>query len=250
MLQVKSNGHYSNIIMLGNEGEQLTSVSERKADWFLRKGLAKEITPPEGFKRAIQLIFNHKKVQSPEWASMAIPNQCTVCGCQEDLTLHHVIPYVFRREMPPEHKDHSREWCLLLCLKHHIEAETMLFEVYGKFLPQVCTSDSQKDASGTLIRLKAENRLPLLPPDRIEWLLQHSGYKTIGEVPQISLSELKTFRDQRSRELSLQHRACISQWAQQFIISNGGIPGVKNLFRQTFLQLNPQFIPKGYLELP
>ena len=46
-------------------------------------------------------------------------NRCVVCGSEEGLNRHHVVPRVYRRHLPPEVKEHSHHDVLLLCVACH-----------------------------------------------------------------------------------------------------------------------------------
>lgn len=233
--------------MFGNEGEPLSSIASRKADWFLKRNLAIEIPPPEGFARAIQLTFNHQKVTPPKWSTLSIANQCVICGSPSELTLHHVVPYVFRRQMPAEEKDHSRQWCVLLCVEHHLAAEKQLFEVYGKHLPKYMP-EKHSDTTLTLIKLKSANRLALIPPEKVQQLLQKSTYSSIEEIPTAIPEEMNALRRQLNLRNSSKHLTEVNSWAQNFISEHGGIQGTKDLFRNAFMELQPQYLPSGYLD--
>ena len=233
--------------MLGNEGEPLSSISERKANWFLKRNLAVEIPPLPGFERSIQLTFQHQKVSPPSWSTLSIPNQCVICGNIAELTLHHVVPYVFRRQMPEIEKDHSRQWCVLLCVEHHIEAETRLFDIYGKYIPKYLP-EKHSDTTMTLIRLKAEDRLKQIPADRLAVMLARSSYQTPDEIPITIPSELKALRQQVNVRNSHKHLAEVNAWAAKFIEEHGGIQGTKELFRNAFMELQPKYLPQGYLD--
>jgi hypothetical protein len=93
--------------------------NKKKALSYLKKGIAEVISEdPFVFK----LLFVPKGKGVPTQQPRV--NKCLVCGTEENLTKHHVIPYTFRKLMSPELKDHRSEEIVPLCEDHHREYET------------------------------------------------------------------------------------------------------------------------------
>lgn len=252
--QNKKRPHYSNILMVDREGTPLSSISDRKAKWFISRSLAKEVTPQRGFERTIQLTFKNQPAKPQVWELNATPNQCVICGKPTDLTLHHVIPYLFRRHFHAKDKDHSRQWCVLLCEEHHQEAEVLMEDVYRNQIPVHQSKDTPPGtelsrAGFTLVRLKSEGRLAKVPNERLAKLLATAGYKDTTEIPTMSADETSNAMRQIGDNISKHHQKAISDWVYSYIASHGGIDGIKELFRNIFLSMKPRFLPIGYLEI-
>jgi hypothetical protein len=234
---------YDNVIILNNDGTPLSTVSNHKAKWYLRKNLGVEATPPEGYPRAIQLNFP-ADVARPRFVHDIVicKDQCVFCGISLNLTVHHVVPHVIRQHFPLEHKARARNWCVLLCFKHHMELEEDLKKLYydDKFPP----TPRDGNTNITLQKIKTACDLSRLPLEKLEALLAMSDYKTVDDIPMLTAEA----RKQRNSDLSMAHREAIRVWALQYIEDHGGIEGTKAFFREHFLTYNPTHLPEGWLQ--
>jgi hypothetical protein len=128
------------VLMLAPNGKPLAGVSPKKAEWYLSRDLAREI---EGrtcgrFDRCIQLTFKPKKDFCDQIHRIQpIPPRCVVCGSGDELTTHHVVPYVIRRALPEREKSHTNQWCVLLCEEHHRQIERSHIDIYKRELTKV-----------------------------------------------------------------------------------------------------------------
>lgn len=120
---------YDNYKCISKEGEHLFFCNKKKAHNYLKKGIAKIISE-DPF--VFQLLFepNGKGVpnQKPR------ENKCLGCDSSENLTRHHIIPYVFRKHMPLEMKEHKSEDVAPLCEDCHREYEVSSRELTLKLL--------------------------------------------------------------------------------------------------------------------
>lgn len=110
---------YDNCQCLSMENEHMFYCNHKKAHSYLKKGIAEVISEDPLIFR---LLFEPKGKGSP--TQKPRDNKCIVCGTEEDLTKHHVIPYTFRKLMSPKLKDHRSEEIVPLCEHHHREYET------------------------------------------------------------------------------------------------------------------------------
>ncbi|CAO3590080.1 unnamed protein product [Absidia cylindrospora] len=95
--------------------------NEKKARWYLVRDLAKLI--PEHGERSIQLTFETKGNGHNENDYMVedSSNNCVACNSSELLTMHHVVPDMYRRAMPLCIKSKSSRDILLVCKQcHHL----------------------------------------------------------------------------------------------------------------------------------
>jgi exonuclease 3'-5' domain-containing protein 2 len=94
--------------------------NEKKANWYLDRGLGELVD-----KSTVRLNFkpnglgNHNKV----FGLSEMVNRCIVCGTDEFLTRHHVVPYSYRRFFPLEMKSHKFHDILSVCANCHTEYE-------------------------------------------------------------------------------------------------------------------------------
>ena len=240
------NRHYTNAVVLSMEGKLLATIDGKRVEWYLKRKLAAEVPPPEGYPRAIQLNFKPKIDREPEIYDIAIvENQCILCGARENLTMHHVIPHVIRKLFPVVEKSRSRQWCVLLCIDCHEKTELVTQAVYKKDYPNGVDLIKEKNQR-VLRHLKANNLLDRLDDEKFHRMMAEEEYKTIEDIP-----EAPTKNDVNNIHMlsSTLHKKAITEWGHKFIADHGGIPGTKTYFRELFMSLKPKYLPPGYLDL-
>lgn len=101
--------------MYDPDGLLIAHVPEKRANWYLRKGLATQVNDsPVG----IRLNFPPKK---SELRTSIRANQCVVCGVAENLTRHHTVPDTIRKHLPNQYKSKVSHDILAVCAPcHHI----------------------------------------------------------------------------------------------------------------------------------
>jgi hypothetical protein len=90
-------------------------------EWYIKKDLASWVNDT-----TIKLNFEPKgrgNVGDSEYYSEVRENKCVVCGTVDNLTLHHVVPYQYRKHFPEHLKSHTSFDILPVCIKHHEEYE-------------------------------------------------------------------------------------------------------------------------------
>lgn len=240
-LQPLSKKHYSNIIVISKNGNPLSTISEKRANWYLKKNLAVEVPAPTPYPKAIKINFDHNCETNPRQFDLLIVNdQCAICGKTEDLTLHHIIPYVLRKHFPSESKCYSREWCVLLCVDCHGIAELKTQPLYKRKFP---AGIKNRNTNIILQEIKDSGNIHKVKAERLKWLLEKSDYKSIEEIPPLSVS-----RKEKHEYVSKMHKEAISKWAKDFIDKHDGIKGVKKYFGNIFLSLNPKFLPDEHIK--
>lgn len=191
----KNKQHYSNILALSQDGVPITTLQEKRVEWYIKRGLLEEVDEetakkhPE-FVRVVKFKFKPKfqENEPDEFFLQIVKDRCVVCGCEENLSLHHAIPSCIRSRLPEEQKNHSHGWCVLLCKEHHKEADELALDEF-----------------------------------REEW----------RELEKRIVSEMFKMRQ---------------DWVDQYVNRLGGYENLKIKFRDKFLQLNPKFLPEGFLE--
>ncbi len=118
MSQPRQSQIYDSCRILAPDGELMCLVGEKKARWYLDRGLGQQIKKdpltvvlrfePQGRGHAGDRFYTRPR-----------PNLCAGCGTAEDLTLHHVVPRAYRRYFPEEFKSHSCHDLLPLCVACH-----------------------------------------------------------------------------------------------------------------------------------
>jgi hypothetical protein len=130
---------YGNALILSQTGKPFCTLNKKRINWYLKKGLAEEVTPPEGYPRAIQLNFKAKlDIRNPKPYELAIiKSVCVLCGAKDKLTIHHVVPQCIRKLFPVSEKARARQWCVLLCVQCHKNVEKVTQVVYKINYPDV-----------------------------------------------------------------------------------------------------------------
>lgn len=238
---------YGNALILSQEGKPLCTLNRKRIEWYLKRGLAEEVHPPEGYPRAIKLNFKAKLViENPRPYELAvIRTECVLCGAKEKLTLHHVVPQCIRKLFPLEEKARSRQWCVLLCVSCHKDVEDTTQAVYKKDYPEGRISTPIRD-SLLLRRLKGMGILGKLDTDKYEKCMANAGYTSIADIPEAPTKEEEKMLHE---QVNAAQRQIIIQWGYDFIKQHGGIPGTKAFFRDLFMAFKPQYLPEGYLDL-
>lgn len=122
---------YDNIRMLDPQGELLSQISVRKANWYVGKELADWVdastcrtateTSPVDFdgNKFIQLRFEPKNRCSEGGRGSYIKsdkkNACVVCGDDEYIMRHYVVPYAYRTHFPHQYKSKLSHDIIVLC---------------------------------------------------------------------------------------------------------------------------------------
>ena len=123
---------YDNCTMYDPNGLFLCRCNENKAKWYLSRNLAKKIKedPLE-----IMLTFVPKGVgnRGDEFYLEKRENKCVVCGTEENLSKHHIVPQCYRRHFPSDNKDHSSHDVVLLCPKCHHSYERFADKLKNEF---------------------------------------------------------------------------------------------------------------------
>lgn len=239
-----SEPHYSNVILIGQDGKLLSTISSRKAKWYLKKNLAVEIPAPAPYSRALQINFTHNQPKEAEsWDLGVNDNQCVICGCEDLLTLHHIVPRVVRRYFPVEIKGHSREWCVLLCEPCHTKVELITQPIYKVDFPDYVRQ--KDDWKVSLQVIKDKGNMEKIPVDKLKEMLASAGYSSIDDIPPLSPEDKKNLYALRSSS----HQKTIEEWANKFIQDHDGIEGTQQYFLNLFLACKPQYLPEWFADL-
>ncbi len=215
-LPFKESEHYSNILLMAPDGGHLAAIPIKRARYYQRNNLVEEVEAPSGFSLALRLI-NEPKGRSNTIVRPLI-NQCVVCGGTEKNSVHHVVPHIFRSFFPDEEKNYSSNWCVLVCETHHLAAEKIVRCLYEKPLQQAVYEVAKE--------IHPLNRAIVLAAREKQMIPDFSG---IDEI--------------RKPKIKQATRECILRLIESF----GGLQATKELFKNKFLELNPQFLPEGFL---
>ena len=119
---------YGNCQVLSPDGHLMFRCEMKKANWYLKKDLAEIIIEdPLTIKLKFQPngLGNHNKI----YGLTEMENKCVVCGSEDFLTRHHVVPICYRKHFPIEIKSHSFHDVLSLCADCHEGYERDAFQL-------------------------------------------------------------------------------------------------------------------------
>lgn len=115
---------YDNIRMLDPEGNALSTISIKKARWYVAKQIAEWKTPS-----SIQLLFEPSGRSSNDtYTSSPKCNICVACGVSGHVMRHYIVPYAYRSLLPKKYKSHQSHDVVILCPKCHLCCEQSYHE--------------------------------------------------------------------------------------------------------------------------
>lgn len=97
---------YGNAIIQAPDGVQLCKIDDKRADWYINhpEDIAYEIANEDG-PRIVRLRFEPSGREGTDdlFLQSDKRNECAVCGAKDcGLTKHHVVPWSYRKHLPPE----------------------------------------------------------------------------------------------------------------------------------------------------
>lgn len=118
---------YGNCQVYSPDNKLMFRCDLKKANWYLKRNLATTIQEDP---LIIKLNFepnglgNHNKA----YGTHEMKNKCVVCGSEEFLTRHHVVPICYRKYFELEKKSHSFHDVLSVCAHCHEKYESSAFQ--------------------------------------------------------------------------------------------------------------------------
>lgn len=235
---------YGNYHMQSPEGEEMFHTNADRVLWYLSRDLVDIVgtDPPT-------LRFKYEPngpghIDDPYYLTEKI-NQCVVCGCDNHLTRHHVIPKTFRVLFPNNVKDHSYHDILLLCMSCHRKyeeqasylklklMEEMGYESKAIFFAEV---ECMIKLSKTLLRYQQD----IPEPKRTEMFDKVRKYLNKEDIGIDDLQGLST----KTAWLIPEDY----QTPSEFIVANiKDLQEFSERWRQHFLNtMKPRFLPKNW----
>jgi hypothetical protein len=123
---------YESYVMLHPDGTKMCHCNHKKAKWYTDRELADWVD-----QKTFKLRFEpngYGKSDNPYY-TQPMENKCVVCGADEQLNKHHVVPYVFRKRFPIEYKESNHHDIVATCVDCHENYEGYANE-YKKLLAQ------------------------------------------------------------------------------------------------------------------
>lgn len=187
---------YENCEVLNPDGHLMFRCCKKKAVWYLDRNLGTKVVD-EPF--TVQLTFVPKgngHINDPYFLQK-MENRCVVCGNEEFLTRHHIVPYCYRKFFPLDLKNHRSYDVMALCIPCHHS-----YEEYATKLKRTLAAQYSAPISGTGTKYNKElarargaayafllNR-DKIPPDRQSELLGRVKSYLQKEITDVDLHEL------------------------------------------------------------
>tara|TARA_R110000796_G_scaffold250514_1_gene379582 strand:- start:3335 stop:4030 length:696 start_codon:yes stop_codon:yes gene_type:complete len=132
--------HYGNHKMLSIDDKFLSHVDTKRMNWYLDRDLAVMINDKD-----FKLTFKSKgDAERGKYYKLELESRCVVCGSDENLTKHHVVPLQYRKYFPIEYKSKSSFDVLCLCANCHNEYELYADKLKSELLAKYNLTNHNK----------------------------------------------------------------------------------------------------------
>jgi len=247
-LQIKQVPIYGNTKVLAPDGEVLFLCLPKKANWYLDRNLAIVVSDDP---MVIQLTFEPKgRGQNGDaYALGEKHNKCVVCGSEEELTRHHIVPYTYRKHFPDIIKSHNSHDIVPICVNHHSEYEEdyaiELKYIFAERYNAPLESETKINSDLTIV-VKYSNILmehwAKLPFKRqkqmISVIRQYHGY--VGRLKQVLLTYAYV-------DLSQTQTESHGKIVVENLINENQLQWFVETWREHFIHsMNPQFMPEHW----
>lgn len=273
ILQIGSrNLNHENWKVYHPNGKHMFTCGERKADWYLSRGLAKVIG-----KHKIQFTFSPNGdgfADNEEFGRGIRKNICVVSGVEFNLQRHHIVPYCYRTYFSDEYKSKNHHDVVLINHEEHekYEREANKFKneiarIYGvKTIAElnqeytILLREESKKYSIILSALKSifksHNKMnDVIKLNKLKFISEETGisfdlmskynyvqlYKLYLLIKQHQKTEIRKFRNENKMKFEHGHLVI------QQLNSEEKIKEFVKLWRNHFLETtNPQYMPYGW----
>lgn len=243
------NNLYSGIVVLAPDGERLSYMPEKRARWYVERGLA--IRPDE---KTIRLNFEPSgRSKISDWYLTEHKNRCVVCGEEDTAVLqkHHVVPLCLRTWMPKKITRHRSFDVLLVCRGCHeayeIEAsrlkDLLAIEVEMVRLnqtPEWRAVENRAGAVGTAWKIfKA-------PPNADADVLNSRKERILSALGQVP--ETKAQLEELDNEIQAARRKVADDWFRLLVEKHAPAEALIRRWRHHFVdQMRPNFLEPEWL---
>lgn len=249
------------------DGELMFINNEHKANWYIRKNLVKIIGDKE-----VQFLNEPKVKKRPydKFLSTPIEKICVVCGADDELQKHHVIPSLYRQFMPEVYKSNNHHDVVIICTDHHeyyertysnfyrdelselynvptvnelINSKTQIYKNH-KLIINKATSLMKYNANmdfDKIVKLSTEiiKNTPVLKNHKENFLTESE----LKRVIRFHRKALKSLGDELDNYIGIKHakkiveKCMVDGTLYEFIVN----------WRRNFVEnMNPKFLPEGW----
>ena len=226
---------YGNCRVLSPEGIVMFLCEEKRAKWYLERNLAEKISENP---ITIQLIFKPNGLGNNDkpFGLMEMENRCVICGTNEFLTRHHVVPICYRRFFPLKYKSKNHHDVLAVCFDCHEKYEYKALELKKKLgdlydAPLDGLLDKSAEGSPKIIgysRLLLSDKINLVPIERVEliksvindYLGRHYTENDLNELSLLKTTLCKKTHGEIVVSKLTDYQSFIEMWRKHFTENN------------------------------
>jgi hypothetical protein len=238
---------YGNFHFQGPDGRTMFHGDAEKALWYLNRDLVEVVSQGPPVLRFRFTPGGPGHIGDPFYLAGKL-NRCVVCGSEEGLNRHHVVPSVYRRHLPTGVKEHAHHDVVLLCVGCHERYEREADQLRAE-LGRACgvpphglrgDQDHRRSRAVSLARaLRRDGER--IPPARRQEMLRTIG-EWLGRWP-VSDTDVETVAGLEAASegtLLAEHGRAVVAWA-------GDVQAFLRRWREHFLQtMRPRFMPEHW----
>lgn len=127
---------YENCVMQAPDGTEMCRCLRKRAQWYISRGLA-ELVSEDPFVFRLKFFPKGLGNASDPYGLAPKENRCVVCGREEALTKHHIVPHMYRRFFPETIKGRNSHDVVVICVDHHEEYESAAMEFKNQLHKQI-----------------------------------------------------------------------------------------------------------------
>lgn len=238
---------YGNCSCLAPTGEILFRCDQRKMGWYLEKQLATQVD-----ELTFQLKFEPQGSghQGDPFFLQERENRCVVCGTEEKLTRHHIVPYCYRKFFPKVLIPYGPYDVMMLCLTHH-----KAYEVFAKAFRKELSNEYDVAFTAEIISYPHDNPTQFRAISAAFALVRYSKQMPEKRQEQLRTWIRKYLQKDEIYEADLDMLMQLGKNTKTVSIPHGKLimDAVTDLdvfmcrWRRHFIEkMNPQFLPKHW----
>jgi hypothetical protein len=104
------------------DGTPMCRCDSRRANWYLKRDIA-YVVSEDPFVFRLKFQPNGIGSANDQYGLAEKENRCVVCGTYDNLTKHHIVPYMYRKHLPVEIKSRSSHDVVIICDECHEQYE-------------------------------------------------------------------------------------------------------------------------------
>lgn len=226
---------YESYSMHSPAGDFMCYCNKKKAQWYINKNLAVWKND-----KTFQLIFepNGKGKSNNPYYTQEIKNRCVVCGSENELNKHHVVPYVFRSRLSLELKESNHHDVLATCINCH-----EYYEEKANLLKKEIANELDISMTSGMSVEQIKNRKILSAMSLLEKIQN-------GEVTGVPVERVSFLKEKASQDLVEDISPKGAVWADQImkiITTDDEIFTFVKRWRKHFVDtMKPQYLPKHW----